>query len=184
MAQITCLVFLLSLVAINSTAQEIFRTTDEHGNVIFTDQPPAGTSSSEKVELQQTNTTPATPIPPKAKPGRAATTDEAESTDYEVTITTPPNETTVAMGPGNFSVGARVQPSLGGAQQLQLFIDDIPWGQPQSETIWSLTNIFRGAHDLTVAIVDADGGQLSVSQPIRVYVLRPSINSPARRGRN
>ena len=49
-------------------AQQIFRTTDEHGNVIFTDKPPASSTTTEEVELPPTNTTPATPIPPRPEP--------------------------------------------------------------------------------------------------------------------
>jgi hypothetical protein len=88
------------------------------------------------------------------------------------------------MGPGNFSVSASVRPSLVDGTLLQLYMDGTPWGDAQRETTWSLTNVFRGAHDITVAVVDEDGEQLTTSAPVRVYVLRPSINSPARRGNN
>jgi hypothetical protein len=176
------LLLLLSLTMGPVSAQEIFRTTDEQGNVVFTDQPPAGSSQGERVELQQTNTTPATPLPPKPEPEKPG--EEPEFPDFEVAITAPPNETTIAMGPGNFSVDAGVQPSLTSGMKLQLYVSGVPWGEPQLETSWNLTNVFRGAHDLTVAVVDEDGEALVESGPVRVYVLRPSINSPARRGNN
>jgi hypothetical protein len=63
-------------------------------------------------------------------------------------------------------------------------MDGTPWGEPQQATTWNLTNVFRGAHDITVAVVDEEGQQLANSEPVRVYVLRPSINSPARRANN
>ena len=96
--------------------------------------------------------------------------------DYSVTITSPANETTIPMGPGNFSVNAAVAPALGEDMLLQLLVDGTPSGSPQANTSWALTNVFRGAHDVTVAVVDASGKQLTVSGPVRVYVLRPSIN--------
>jgi hypothetical protein len=182
MIRATFLMLLLSLLAGVAAAQEIFRTTDEHGNVVFTDQPPAGVAEGERIELQQTNTTPATPLPPKTKPEQPAA--EAETPGFEVAITAPPNETTIAMGPGNFSVTAGVQPALTGGAMLQLYVGGAPWGEPQQANSWDLTNVFRGAHDLTVAVVDEEGQQLAESEPVRVYVLRPSINSPARRGNN
>ena len=80
------------------------------------------------------------------------------------------------MGPGNFAVDAKIAPALGSGESLQLYIDGIPWGNPQRETSWALTNIFRGAHDLTVAVIDGDGEQLASSDPIRVFVHRPSVN--------
>jgi hypothetical protein len=178
----TCALLLLSLVAASATAQEIFRTTDEDGNVVFTDQPPAGSTKTERIELPRTNTTPATPIPPSPEPAR--TPAEPELPEFQVAITAPPNETTIAMGPGNFSVSASVQPSLAAGASVQLLMDGTPWGEPQQATTWNLTNVFRGAHDITVAVVDEEGQQLANSEPVRVYVLRPSINSPARRANN
>ena len=47
------------LLAIPASAQ-IYKTTDEHGNVVFTDSPPPG--EGEQVELPQTNTTPPPPV--------------------------------------------------------------------------------------------------------------------------
>jgi hypothetical protein len=63
-------------------------------------------------------------------------------------------------------------------------MDGIPWGDPQQGNSWALSNVFRGAHDITVAVVDEQGQHLASSDPVRVYVLRPSINSPNRRAGN
>ena len=99
-----------------------------------------------------------------------------KSSSYKVAIAAPANETTIPMGPGNFAVSASVEPALEPGALLQLYIDGSPSGNPQSSGEWALTNIFRGAHDLTVAVVDDKGNQLAESGPVRVYVLRPSTN--------
>ena len=101
---------------------------------------------------------------------------EEEAAPLSVSIVNPAPETSIPMGPGNFSVDAKVAPGLGSDESLQLYIDSIPWGDPQRETSWALTNIFRGAHDLTVAVINGDGEQLANSDPIRVFVHRPSVN--------
>jgi Domain of unknown function (DUF4124) len=168
------LLLALLLVPLVSSGQ-IYRSTDEHGNVTYSDAPPPGTTG-EQVELRQTNTTPPPPssqVPtqPQSRPVQT----EPEAITYRVSITAPANDTTIPMGPGNFAVSASVQPALGQDVQLQLLVDGDPWGDPQQGTSWSLTNVFRGAHDLTVAVIGAAGKQLAVSGPIRVYVLRPSI---------
>ncbi|MEZ5501792.1 MAG: hypothetical protein R3E50_03710 [Halioglobus sp.] len=80
------------------------------------------------------------------------------------------------MGPGNFSVSVRVSAALKVDESLQLFMDGQPWGDPQRGTIWDLTNVFRGQHDLTVGVIDASGETLAMSPPVRVFVHRPSIN--------
>ena len=182
MLRVAPLLALFTLMASVAVAQQIYKTTDENGNVIFTDQPPASSGSSQPVDLPQTNITPATPVRPPPTPEPIP--EEPESTDFIVAITVPTNETTIPMGPGNFSVTVEVSPGLDSTSQLQLYMDGIPWGEPQRGNSWALTNVFRGAHDITVAVVDEGGKHLAGSEPVRVYVLRPSINMPARRANN
>ena len=167
----------LLLAPLAAAAQSIYRTTDEHGNVIFTDAPGTNTEQSERVELQSTNTAPPPPQRPEPVTPPAA---EEEAIAYTVQITDPIDQTSMPMGPGNFTVSARVEPEPGEDDSLQLFIDGIPWGDPQSATTWNLTNIFRGQHDLTVAVITGNGTTLVSSDPIRVFVHRPSINFRAR----
>ena len=166
------LLLTLLLLPVAGTAQ-IYKTTDEQGNVSYSDTPPAG-ASSEQLELPPVNTTPPPPELPETR--SRPVPEEPAVTDYTVTITSPPNETTIPMGPGNFSVSASVNPSPTPGKLLQLYVDGKPWGDPQAATSWALTNVFRGAHDLTVGVVDAEGEQLTSSEPVRVYVLRPSVN--------
>jgi len=166
------LLFAMLLTSMAVSAQ-IYRTTDEQGNVVFTDTPPAGSGPAETVELQQINTTPA---PPTRTAPQAEQQPEEEAAPLSVSIVSPAPETSIPMGPGNFTVDAKVAPGLGSGESLQLYIDSIPWGGPQRETTWALTNIFRGAHDLSVAVINDEGEQLASSDPVRVFVHRPSVN--------
>ncbi len=120
------------------------------------------------------------PPPPQRPEPVAPPAAEEEAISYTVKITDPIDQTSMPMGPGNFQVSARVEPEPGADDSLQLFIDGIPWGDPQSATTWNLTNIFRGQHDLTVAVIAGNGDTLVSSGPIRVFVHRPSINFRAR----
>jgi hypothetical protein len=163
-----------------STAQ-IYKTVDANGNVSYSDTPPAN-GPSEQVQLRETNSTPAPEMTEPATPDPAGAPDDSGGVSYSVAIASPANETTIAMGPGIFSVSAAVEPALEQGLLLQLFVDGSPSGSPQSSNDWTLTNVFRGAHDLSVAVVGKGGDQLATSAPVRVYVLRPSVNSPARSG--
>lgn len=166
------LLLTLLLLPLTSGAQ-IYKTTDAQGNVTYSDKPQNGTST-EEVQLPQVNTTP--PPPDRPEPLSPPAPEEPAATDYKLAITSPPNETTIPMGPGNFSVSATVSPSLTEGRLLQLYLDGSPWGDPQVSDTWSLTNVFRGAHDLTVGVIDSEDTQLASSEPVRVYVLRPSLN--------
>ena len=165
----------LLLVSPLVSAQGIYRTTDENGNVIFTDAPPADSTAAEEVGLQPTNRTPPPPDVPALAPGEERA-DEPEKAEYQVVIVKPANETSIPMGPGNFSVSASVNPDLKKYYSLQLYMDGEARGSPQASGFWDLTNVFRGAHDLTVAVINSEGETVGISEPVRVYVHRPSVN--------
>jgi len=156
---------------------EIYRIVDESGNVVFTDRP-TDVSEAQQIKLQHTNRT----SPPPEEVENAAETDdvaqEPGETNYNIVILSPENESTIPMGPGNFDVSAMIRPSLGSNTQVQLILDGKPLGGLQRHTSWSLTGVDRGAHDISVAIIDQDGQQVAISQPNRVYVIRPSLNNP------
>jgi hypothetical protein len=167
------LLLALLLAPISCLADSVYRTTDEQGNVVFSDTPPANTADTvERIDIQPINT--AAPPEPLATP--TAKPEQPEGTPFNVTITDPANETSFPMGPGNFSARARVEPDMPNNGNLQLFVDGTPWGDPQRGATWALTNVFRGQHDLTVGLIDSAGESVAMSEPVRVYVHRPSIN--------
>ena len=162
-------------------ATQIYKTTDEQGNVSYSDTPPTD-GPSEQVKLRETNSAPppemAEPMPSSSStaPDTAPDTADTEEAPYSVSVASPANETTIPMGPGNFSITAALEPALSQGALLQLYVDGSTSGNPQSSNSWTLTNVFRGAHDLKVMVVDRKGDQLAESGSVRVYVLRPSVN--------
>lgn len=170
------LLLAMLLASFTSAADSIYRTTDAEGNVVFTDAPNASSRPAEQIEIQRTNTVePPTSAPPPDS-STFETPEEEAAQPYTVTITNPADETSFPMGPGNFSVSVRVSPALQKYQGLQLFVDGEAWGSPQRDTLWDLTNVFRGQHDITVAVVNNAGETIAMSDPVRVYVHRPSTN--------
>ncbi|MDG2046942.1 MAG: DUF4124 domain-containing protein [Halioglobus sp.] len=172
---------LLLLMPLCGAADAIYRTTDAHGNAVFTDTPPPDGSVSEQVDLVPINTTP----PPQAvfmpAPDRNTGEEQPEALAYTVSISAPLDNTTIPLGPGNFSVTSTVSAALGANNSLQLFLDGAPEGEPQRATTWALTNVFPGQHDLTAAVIDGSGAILALSPAVRIFVLR---TSSIRRNRN
>ena len=164
----------LAIAAGQSSAQ-VYKVTDPDKGVVFTDRPDSTPGSTvEEIELRTPNT--ASPPPPATRirdQDRAQETEQAA--EPTVTISSPANETTIAMGPGNFSVSARVDPPLNRGETLRLLIDGQPHGAAQTGRSWFIEGALRGPHDLVVQRVGRNGGTLAVSDPVRVYVLRPSI---------
>jgi hypothetical protein len=46
---------------------------------------------------------------------------------------------------------------------------------PQKQHWWSLTNIYRGEHQLRVHRLHSSGAQVDVSDSSTLFVLRPSV---------
>ncbi len=149
---------------------QVYKAVDENGNTVFTDTPPAS-GPVEKIQLGTINSTP--PPPQIARPKPAV---KEEKVELNVEIVSPPPDTTIAIGyAGNFSVEARVTPPLAHGTYAQLMVDGTPTGEPQALTFWSLNNIFRGSHKLTVVITDTSGKRLGASPSITVNVMRAGL---------
>lgn len=177
--QIASLTLLLSATA-TVGATDIYKHTDAEGNVTFSDQPPAPGETAEKLKLRELNTTP--PTEPTRAPAATGSTDAAKTTassaKLAISIASPADETTIAMGPGNVTVTAQATPPLGSLEQLQLILDGEAFGEPQRSASWSLEGLMRGPHDIAVERLDRRGNPLARSESVRIYVLRPSLNQP------
>ena len=160
---------------------QIYKVIDGENGVVFTDNPGVidntGEQSVEKVELEDINTS--SPVQPR--PQAAARSDSRSDSRSEaavkpaVNILSPANESTIAMGPGNFTVSASATPPLSRGEQLILLVDGVAQGEAQSSGSWSIQGALRGPHDLVVQRTTQGGKIIASSEPVRVYVLRPSI---------
>lgn len=148
---------------------DVYQYQDADGNTVFTDKLPDGVEGK-KLSLEPLNTTP--PVTAKAS---ARPSQKVSEPLLVARITSPADQTTIPMGPGNFTVTVDIDPPLALVESLQLLIDGEPWGEPQRQTSWALTNVFRGEHKLTVARLDGQQKIIHESPSITVYVLRPSI---------
>ena len=168
------IVMALMLVAAVPAGAQIYMVT-EGDSVIFTDRPasPDANRSVEEVDIPTTNRAPS--VEPQAQPPAATTESPAAAEAPSVSILSPSNETTIAMGPGNYDVAANTSPALGRNEELQLLIDGQPYGPPQRSGNWRIEGSPRGQHDLEVLRVAGGGKPVARSESVRIYVLRPSV---------
>ena len=155
-----------------AVASPVYKVTDKDGNIAFTDQPPTlDAESVERHEVQPLNTAaPLATLPLEPAP------DPAEvSIPFVTRIEQPADGSTIPMGPGNVTVEVSISPALSDSEHLQLEIDGAPYGAPQKQRQWSLTNIYRGEHRLRVHRLHSSGAQVDVSDTSTFYVLRPSV---------
>lgn len=163
------LLILLLLPPWAAQAQTIYKSTDAQGNVVFTDKPPAAGVANEEVKLKRLNTAPA----PELQPARRAEAEREVPAQPSVSIIAPADQTVIPMGGGDFDVQASVTPPLAPGERLQLQIDGAASGEPQGGTSWSLRNVFRGGHNLSIQRLNAEGNVIAESDPVHVQVMRP-----------
>ena len=172
-AVIGCLFLSAATVA---TAQPVYKVVDEQGNVTFTDTPPSD-AAAEVQTLNATNTTPSMPV------GDAATSDDTAMQDteaplaYSTRITSPVDQSTSPMGPGDFVVEAAVQPRLRIGEHLVLTLDGVSVGEPHRAARWQLTEVFRGEHRLQVFRWGTDDTRQDASPEQVVFVMRPVVRN-------
>lgn len=172
------ILFIAALAGTSSVWAQIYKVTDGKNGVVFTDRPETVDSTQqstiEKLDVPETNTAISIEPAPRNTTFNESV-DSKKAVRSHVQISSPDNESTVAMGGGNFSVSASATPALSNGEQLVLMVDGQAFGEPQSGTTWFLQGIMRGPHDLVVQRNTAGGKNITSSQPVRVYVLRPSI---------
>ncbi|HEY7771810.1 MAG TPA: DUF4124 domain-containing protein [Marinagarivorans sp.] len=149
-------------------ASGVYKSVDENGKVTYSDAPTG--NKIDPVDLPHINTTPAVEPKPYTPPAPKPAT-----TQYRVAITSPSNGAEILAGQRDLSVSARVEPSLGDGYSAQLYMNNSPYGGAQPSTSFVITEIIRGEHQLSVAVLNPNGKVVARSNSVTVYVRRPTI---------
>lgn len=146
----------------------IYKTVHSDGSVTYSDKR-AARGQSEAIQVKTPNTAPAVKI---AAPTPAFEIEELVPDDYQVSITAPAEGTQVPMGQSNVPVHVQLQPALHSGHKLQLLVNGEAFGAPSLIQTLELTNIYRGAHRVEVAVIAVDGKIIFTSEPVTIYVQR------------
>jgi len=123
MAQL-CLIWLGLLILPGATvAAEIYKTIDENGNIVFSDQP---AKEAEKIEVQEPYTFDSSIMTNQpGRTGRKADTAEAPAkfTYSRLVITSPENDAAIRDNAGNFELSFTVEPPAPPEHTVQLMMD-------------------------------------------------------------
>lgn len=165
------LLFITLCLSLPVAGKDVYKSVDEHGNVIFSDVPTAG---AEKVQVDEIQTVPAetatfTYTPPVE-----------ELLPYtKIAIISPPPDSVVQYNEGNQDVVAVVEPSLNAhaGHQLVLYLDGVQAATGVTPQ-FKLSGLERGTHTLSVAVIDKDGNQLTSSPTVSFTVFQHSILPP------
>jgi len=152
----------------------VYKSIDAEGNVVYTDEP---VGNGKPLDLPPLSTIPApkyTPSKPSAEPGDAGT-------GYKnISIVAPTQDETLRDNTGAVPVSAGLEPALNvtAGDRFQYYLDGQTQGEPTASNQIVITNVDRGAHNVAVAVVDAEGNEVMRSSPVPFHLHRQSINFP------
>lgn len=176
-----CLSFSLPIYANNG--KTVFTWVDEHGVLHFSDTPDSTDASAVKLQDFQ-------PIPVELEeltPDFGDIDDLNQDDDITsnpepkekiialaLEITQPNNDEVIRSNDGNFTVSAELNRQLVPGEQLQLLLDNQPYHAPTTSPTWSLRNIDRGTHQLSIEAKQS-GKQIASSPSITVHLQRAVV---------
>lgn len=162
--------FLLLFLTIPVSAVEVYKSVDEAGNTVFSDQP---SDDAEKIDVKELPTVPGFtnyPVDTRPKPTAA----ERYS---EIAITNPKNDETYWRGEGDLIVSVGIKPRLSAMDQVVLYLD----GEEilaEASTTFVLSELDRGTHQLRASIRDREGNIVKSSETVSFHVRQTSILNP------
>jgi len=153
---------------------EVYKWVDSKGVVHYTDKPPS--QDAKPVALPPLQTYKRGTVPDINKftpPGSSG--NPISSVGPQIQVVTPSREETFRGGERTVPVAVMVTPSLDPEQKLVYLLDGKPMGQPTGDTSFALTGVERGAHTVTVNVVDGNGQEISRSTPVTFYMKPPQV---------
>lgn len=153
-------------------ADKIYKTEDEQGRTVYTDKP--SNAAQEQTELPPVNDMPAPEQRASFQPGSEdGQQNEGEPVEYSVQIVQPANETTLTAGERDLQIRVELSPKLQAGHSLAYYLDNELIQQTRSTQL-VVEEIFRGRHTVAVDVIDQQGRILGRSEPVVVFVHRPS----------
>lgn len=174
--------FLLWAVVMTAGAAEIWRWKDANGVVHYSDQPRPG---AERISVSApAPSSVATPAPSGDGQGESSSDTGSRPQPAEAytscSVTVPAHDENF-QGVQSVGVSLSVQPALQPGHRIQLFVNGAAqpdW--PATATDYTLPDVVRGSHTLSVRIVDARGRPLCSGPSITFHLRQPSVIRPAR----
>jgi len=154
--------------------ETIYRSVDEDGNVIYTDEPP--NEDAEPVELDPVTTVPAY----RHDETDTESGDQAAPSYAGLSITYPTPDEAIRHNGGQVPFEVELLPEevqLAEEHRIEIVVDGTVKGTGRPPTVTAGT-INRGPHEAFARVVDAGGNTLAESPIVNFFLLRHSVNQP------
>ena len=174
------LVFIVSVCIGISSHASTYKSTDDHGNVSYSDTP---SGNVEETKLPSSPTINLFPAPKQRSTAfeKTAPTDKATNHAYTtLEIMQPQDNSSLRNNAGNLPITLQIEPALLDGDTVSIKIDGVEVIKARKSTL-SLNNINRGSHSLEASIINSHGKILKRSKTLTFHLHRQSvlINSSA-----
>lgn len=168
--------FTVGLMMFASAAMaEIYKTVDENGNVIYTDQKPA--SDARPIDLPELNVAePHRPI----RPAPSQTVEDEGDPWRGFSIRSPAPEENIWGTGSDLTVELELPQPLGREMSIVVYLDGEAQ-EPVRDPEFEITDIERGEHEIRAELLGRAGRLLASTESVTFYMKQSSTNFPARR---
>lgn len=159
---------------------QIYQSVDVHGTVVFSDVAQANSQPYSLAAANISGFNGAAAMPDSlvlTKESGNVTAAASVASTYSVSIVQPQDQSTIH-DQAPIAVMVSLQPNLKTGDSLQLLVDGLPTGAPQTALQFMLQDLIRGTHQLQVRILDVNGQTLKMSLPITLFKQQASVLLP------
>jgi hypothetical protein len=179
-------VLLLLAVACGHAYAQVYKTVDEDGNVVYTDQAPK--DGSQPMELPPLSVVEAPTYEAIVRPEEEAAEDEGREFSLRqlrnrykgFAIISPENEQSLWSPQGLITLAWQAPHPLQEGMQVRASMDGEQIGLTNDRVI-PITKLERGAHTLEAVLVDARGRTIATAETVTFFIHQPSIYTTAPR---
>ncbi|ACR12279.1 conserved hypothetical protein [Teredinibacter turnerae T7901] len=177
------------LITVAASAQTIYKSVDQYGNVTYSDEPPTN-ATAEKLELKPLNTTPAitpapAPSPPLVSPAPspspepdATTSPPKQASGYGLRLVTPKSEQRFGPAEKALTVVMLTQRKLEPGLRFEVYIDGKVQETTDSNNVSiALSKALQGRRSVSAAVVDGAGNVIERTEERTIFVIRPAGHS-------
>jgi hypothetical protein len=170
------LIIIMSFFSFALYGQTVYQSTDAQGNVIFSDKP---APEAVRKELNELPSFPArSPVSASSQPVLPTSKQSVPPLSYQtLLIDSPKHEETIWSNQGIVLVNVTVKPRLISGDKIIVMIDGIDKAEITTGNSVTLKEIERGAHQLSVKIVNAAGNSLKTSASVIFYLHKANLNT-------
>lgn len=172
-----CMLALLLAFAASAVSAQVYKHVDAHGNVTFSDEPQSG---AELINVAPV-TTITLPKPQDVQPrerGEQGRDSTPRAIYQRLGFDAPANEEAFHSGSGDVMFRVSSRPALARGHKFEVSFNGQPIGQNE-QGVFTLTNVDRGTHQASVAVVNSQGQVVQTGEVITFTLHRPSaLNRP------